>query len=144
MSTKPTEADATNKLPGIDDSALKAFLGDRATATWIKNVLRFLPVKSQFILAGNIRDFYPFPLRAEGAYYQPLPLRHYLRSALTLAGYQWFISYNPLGEFEVIADLGPAEEAARKFFADHFGLKFDAARVAKADCSFFNGVCVRA
>ena len=29
-----------------------------ARAAWTKNVVRFLAVKSQFILAGNIRDFY--------------------------------------------------------------------------------------
>ena len=126
-------ADSASKPLGIDDSGLKAFLENRATATWIKNVVRFLPVKSQFILAGNIRDFYPFPPRAERGTYQPLGLRHYLRCAMALTGYQWFISYNPLGEFAVVADLGPAEETARTFFADKFGLKFDAARLARVD-----------
>ena len=134
MTPEPTQAvDIVSMSPGLVDCGLQAFLDDRATATWIKNVVRFLPVKSQFILAGNIRDFYPFPIGPEGVSYQPLPLRHYLRSTLALAGYQWFISYNPLGEFEVVAELGPAEDAARKFFADKFALKFDAARVCRAD-----------
>ena len=40
----------------------KMFLSDSATPRWIKDVFRFLPVKSQFLLSGNVRDRYPFPL----------------------------------------------------------------------------------
>jgi len=37
------------------------FTKETATPRWAKDLLRFLPVKAQFILSGNIRDYYPFP-----------------------------------------------------------------------------------
>ena len=42
------------------------FSTDTATPRWIKDALRFLPLKSQFILAGNIRDRYQFPVETPG------------------------------------------------------------------------------
>jgi len=37
------------------------FTRETATPRWAKDLLRFLPVKAQFVLSGNIRDYYPFP-----------------------------------------------------------------------------------
>ena len=37
------------------------FTKETTTPRWAKDLLRFLPVKAQFILSGNIRDYYPFP-----------------------------------------------------------------------------------
>jgi hypothetical protein len=69
------------------------FTKEIASPRWAKDLLRFLPVKSQFILSGNIRDYYPFP-RGESApsettdggsaNYLPLPLP--TRAALSTCG----------------------------------------------------------
>jgi hypothetical protein len=44
---------------------------------WSRDLLRFLPLKSQFLLTGNIRDRYPWKGRAEGRA-RALPLLGYL------------------------------------------------------------------
>jgi hypothetical protein len=91
------------------------FTRETATPRWAKDLLRFLPVKAQFILSGNIRDYYPFP-RAESAAtdlpasaptnYLPLPLPGYVTEVLHLAGYELFLSYNPVDGFSVIVPRG--------------------------------------
>ena len=123
------------------------FLADVATPRWIKDTLRFLPVKSQFILSGNIRDRYPFLLEsaqpakdaqpaqgdqpaflavaAQPAKYVPLALHTCVAEALKLRGYEFFLEFNAVEGFGVITPRGESAEVTRKFFADTFKLSFD-------------------
>ena len=38
------------------------YLNDPTTPRWLRDIFRFLPVKSQFVLSGNVRDKFPFPV----------------------------------------------------------------------------------
>jgi len=102
----------------------ESFLTASATQRWIKDICRFLPVKSQFILSGNVRDRFPFPL--EGGGHVPLPLMSYVAEVIRLCGgYTRFLSYNPIDGFEVLALRGEAMSEVISWWKDHFKLNFD-------------------
>jgi len=101
------------------------FLQDAATPRWIKDVFRFLPVKSQFVLSGNIRDRYAFP--AGGGKYVPLTLLQYLGEALKLKGYERFASFKTTDGFSVVVPRGEPEAVSREFFKDKLKLDLDGA-----------------
>ena len=131
------------------------FLADVATPRWVKDVLRFLPVKSQFILAGNIRDRYPLLIEtarpaklaqpatdgqpeqpavpAQPPKYAPLALNACVAEALKLRGYQFFLEFNAVEGFGVLTPRGEFADVTRKFFADTFKLTFD--NTGRAKCS---------
>lgn len=90
---------------------------------WIRDLLRFLPLKSQFVLSGNVRDQFPLAL-APGAV-QVLPLVPYACAELRLAGIQHFLSYDAAQGFAVPVVLGldPAKE--REYF-QRFGVTWQA------------------
>ena len=100
------------------------FQASPATPRWIRDIFRFLPVKSQFITAGNVRDRYPFPV--QGRQFVPLFFTSYLASALQLRGYEYFISYDPIDGFTVVSPRGSNDAANRRFFQEQFRLSFDA------------------
>jgi ATP-dependent Clp protease ATP-binding subunit ClpA len=106
------------------------FTQDSATPRWIKDVFRFLSVKSQFVLSGNIRDRYPFltesaSSESQTARYTPLGLTHYLSEALQLRGYEYFIEYNRIEGFSPVGFRSDQRQAAIKFFSEHFQMTFD-------------------
>jgi len=111
------------------------FVTDAATPRWVKDVLRFLALKSQFILAGNIRDRYPFLMEAgrpaqgeqptQQAKYVPLGLTDYVTESLRLRGYQYFLAYNAIEGFSAVVPRGESAEVGRKFLTDTFKLNFD-------------------
>ena len=111
------------------------FTKEVATPRWAKDLLRFLPVKAQFILSGNIRDYYPFP-RGESsateatatarAQYLPMPLPNYVTEVVRLAGYEVFLAYHPVDGLYVIVPRGEEAEAVRKRANDLFKLGLDA------------------
>ena len=131
------------------------FLADVATPRWVKDVLRFLPVKSQFILAGNIRDRYPLLIEtarpaklaqpatdgqpeqpavpAQPPKYAPLALNACVAEALKLRGYQFFLEFNAVEGFGVLTPRGEFADVTRKFFADTFKLTFD--NTGRAKCT---------
>jgi len=82
-----------------DALRLNRLLEDPATPRWLREVDQFLPIKSQFLLHGNIRDRFPWP--DEEAPPQPpsyvTPTTHeYLVDYLALKGYRHFFLVNPL------------------------------------------------
>ena len=87
---------------------------------WIKDLLRFLPLRSQFILSGNVRDQYPVPV-APGAVV-PLPLVQALAGALRGAGIAHFLAYDCARGFAMPPIVGMDQAAERDFLADHFEL----------------------
>ena len=101
------------------------FTQDPTTPRWIKDVFRFLPVKSQFILSGNIRDRYAFP--TDSGKHLPLTFRQYLVESLKLKGYDRFVVFNPVDGFVLATPRGENEADCATFFKDKFKINFDAA-----------------
>lgn len=116
----------------IDERQL---LKEAATSRWIREVLRFLPVKSQFLLSGNIRDRYPLLLEPaageQPAKHLPLPLTQYVAETLRLRGYEHFLEFNPVDGFTPVVPRGTDVNATKKLLGDAFKLSFDAENRSK-------------
>jgi hypothetical protein len=67
---------------------------------WSRDLLRFLPLKSQFLLTGNIRDRYPWQGNAEGRA-RPLPLLGYLATLLRKEGVSHILAFDPVNGFSL-------------------------------------------
>jgi hypothetical protein len=68
---------------------------------WMRDLSRFLPLKSHFVLSGNVRDRYPLIL-GDGPPHL-MPLVEYLAAQLTKAGIERAIAYDPVHGFRVPA-----------------------------------------
>jgi hypothetical protein len=71
---------------------------------WLRDLLRFLPLKSQFVLSGNVRD-----LQASEAVHgviSAVPLTTALTAELRQAGYGEVLLYEPLSGFRVAPEPG--------------------------------------
>ena len=64
---------------------------------WLRDFERFLPLKSQFVLSGNIRDFQLSP--AGDGTVVPQPLVPHLVQQLMRLGYEDVVSYDPVNGF---------------------------------------------
>ena len=82
-------------------------LEDPATPRWLKELDQFLPVKSQFVLYGNIRDRYPVALG--GGTYFMCTAQEMLVDHLAMRGYKHFFAVNPLERVTILApsDVDP-------------------------------------
>ena len=60
---------------------------------WLRDLRRFLPLKSQFMLTGNVRDL---QIRTMGRFATPATLEHVLTVNLKEMGYGAVLSYDPL------------------------------------------------
>ena len=83
---------AAVEKPGIETAAMPD-----QRPRWLRDLLRFLPLKSQFVLSGNVRDLQlacvgPSILAAQ-------PLLQVLATELRGAGYGSVIVYEPVGGF---------------------------------------------
>lgn len=70
---------------------------------WLRDLLRFLPLKSQFVLSGNIRDLQacevvPGTVTAQS-------FNQTLCDALLDAGYAQVLAWDPLAGFRVLDDV---------------------------------------
>src|ERR1051325_10426049 len=81
---------------------------------WIRDLLRFLPLKSQFVLSGNVRDQFPIELVPGAA--QVLPLVPYLCAELHQAGVRHFLCYDAAQGFSVPVVLGLDPAREREYF----------------------------
>jgi hypothetical protein len=70
---------------------------------WLRDFRRFLPLKSQFVLSGNVRDH---QLSPSGAGVTAQPLAAYLAQELLGAGYGHVLHYDPVGGFRCAATSG--------------------------------------
>jgi hypothetical protein len=75
---------------------------------WLRDVLRYLPLKPQFVLSGNVRDLQVMEIAPGAVVAQPLPVA--LATSLRSRGYAHVISYNPVQGFRPI--LLPGEGVA--------------------------------
>ncbi|MBS4099138.1 MAG: ATP-dependent Clp protease ATP-binding subunit [Sulfuricella sp.] len=83
---------------------------------WIKDLERLLPIRSQFIVAGNIRDSFLTPFQ-DGA--TLAPLLRCLWNVLHGEGYRYLLVYNPVEGLRPYPNEPEAVELATK----HFDLK---------------------
>ena len=68
---------------------------------WIRDLLRFLPLKSQFVLSGNISDLQVHAV-SEGVV-TAVTLDAALNEVLRNAGYASVITFNPVSGFRPLA-----------------------------------------
>ena len=66
---------------------------------WLRDLLRFLPLKSQFVLSGNVRDLQLARIGPDAVAAQPL--LQVLAAELRSAGYGTIITYDPVSGFRV-------------------------------------------
>lgn len=66
---------------------------------WVRDLTRFLPLKSQFVLTGNVRDLH---IRSLNGRLMAAPLTDVLSAALTEAGYSDVVRYDPLNGFGLL------------------------------------------
>jgi ATP-dependent Clp protease ATP-binding subunit ClpA len=66
---------------------------------WLRDLIRFLPLKSQFALSGNIKDWQLYD-HGQGhvAWYA---LKEHLTLELQSLGYRYIVYYNPTGGFDI-------------------------------------------
>jgi len=79
---------------------------------WAREIERFLAIKSQFLLYGNINDVFPAALSGGVA---TLGLPDYLKELLANRGYSLIVKYEPLIGFSL---LGGAPELFEKLTGD--------------------------
>jgi hypothetical protein len=70
---------------------------------WLRDFHRFLPLKSQFILSGNVRDHQLGDVEGNAA---ALPLVQHLASELYNTGYGHVLIYDPVAGFRVANRVG--------------------------------------
>ena len=78
---------------------------------WLRDLLRFLPLKSQFVLSGNVRDLQTQELTTGSV--AAVPLLSLLGAELGAAGYATILAYDPVSGFRVLGAVGPSSEADR-------------------------------
>ena len=94
---------------------------------WVKDFARFLPLKSQFVLSGNVRDKYARSGPGGELLIQPLVV--YLGSELVEAGFERVIAYDLARGFRLPPIPGRDPNADKQFFVGQ-GIAFDAAQHA--------------
>lgn len=66
---------------------------DRLTPKWLRDVVRLLPIRSQFICSGNMDDLFLFP---NGKSHELMPAHSCLWGALAPLGFEFLVRYNPV------------------------------------------------
>ena len=81
-----------------------------AKPRWLRDLLRFLPLKSQFVLSGNVRDLQACEIAPGTVTAQPLVsmLGHNLRAQ----GYEQVVVWNPVSGFTIPESHMPSAEPA--------------------------------
>lgn len=101
-------------LAARDDGEARAAPAQRSQLTlaekprWLRDFLRFLPLKSQFVLSGNVRDH---QISVGGPAVTALPLVQHLASALYEIGYAHVLVYEPLNGFRIAGRAGAPPNA---------------------------------
>lgn len=72
---------------------------------WQRDLIRFLPLKPQFVISGNVRDY---QLAPSGTGIAALALTTVLANTLYDAGYAHVIAYDPVTGFRVLPRAGSA------------------------------------
>ncbi|HYO64048.1 MAG TPA: AAA family ATPase [Pyrinomonadaceae bacterium] len=78
---------------------------------WLRDLLRFLPLKSQFVLSGNVKDLQT--QEVSPGVVAAAPLLHVLAAELLAAGFARVLAYDPVAGFRVLGQSGAEPEADR-------------------------------
>jgi hypothetical protein len=89
-----------------------------ARPRWLRDLERFLPLKSQFVLTGNVRDL---QVRAFGDAVTTASLDSVISASLADAGYTDVLSFNPISGFRVLDRPDGSQGDTDKLLA-RFGL----------------------
>jgi energy-coupling factor transporter ATP-binding protein EcfA2 len=79
---------------------------------WLRDLIRFLPLKSQFVLSGNVRDLQASEVAPEIVTAQSLS--HVLADTLRQEGYAHVFIYEPLAGFGVLTAPGEESQAGEE------------------------------
>ena len=71
---------------------------------WAREIGRFLSMKPQFVLWGNVHDIYPLPPRGDEVATPPMP--EFLGELLAPEGYALVVRYEPLEGFSLVQGDG--------------------------------------
>ncbi len=77
--------------------------------TWLRDLVRFLPLKSQFVLSGNVRDLQAYEIAQDTV--AALPLGLCLQRELQSCGYRDVVSFSPTVGFGLPGVTNDAELA---------------------------------
>ncbi|WP_109434136.1 AAA family ATPase [Aquimarina sp. AU119] len=94
-----------------------------AKVRWLQDFRRFLPLKSQFILSGNIKDFQL--IKNDFGSYSWHRLENAIDAELKSTGYKHVVYYNPMSGFDIPFFLGNPEEKKALFQKLHIPLQQD-------------------
>ncbi|MGH1591340.1 AAA family ATPase [Methylobacterium phyllosphaerae] len=83
---------------------------------WVKDILRYLPLKPQFVLSGNVRDHHLLEIAPGAVTAQPLPA--VLAHELYAAGYAHVVVYDPIQGFRAIARPGESPGGGASLLSD--------------------------
>lgn len=82
---------------------------------WMRDLLRFLPLKSQFVLSGNVRDLQACEISPDIV--TPVAFNQSLHNALREAGYQHVVIFNLLNGFEPMMPPGEDPTPTQKLLS---------------------------
>lgn len=103
---------------------------------WLLDLMRFLPLRSQFVLSGNVRDQYP--VEVQPGLVAPMPLVSCLGMELRKEGMGHFLAFDPAQGFSVPLVHGLDQQAEREFFTKLLGLAWaENGRAAASSERFF-------
>jgi hypothetical protein len=83
---------------------------------WLRDLLRFLPLKAQFVLSGNVRDLQLCEVRPGSI--TAVTLGATIAAELRQAGYAHVLGYDPLMGFRIIQSPGEPSEGGRELLAE--------------------------
>ena len=96
---------------------VQKILKDRLAPRWLRDLLRLLPVRSQFVFSGNIRDQFLIPQDDNG--YRLLNLERSLYFGLAKNSFELLLVYDPVDGIRVF----PANDEAAIQTAENLGVK---------------------
>lgn len=106
---------------------------------WMRDLLRFLPLKAQFVLSGNVRDLHLVEVAPGVVAAQPLTAA--LATELKRHGYGRIVVYDPVAGFRVVDSSGAT--GGNRELLEKLGLQPDSAGVAPAGLELFANVLER-
>lgn len=106
---------------------------------WLRDLLRFLPLKSQFLLSGNVRDLQLGEVSPNVVAAQPLTA--VLATELTRAGYEHVLLYDPVAGFQLMPR--PGQAASNQELFGKLGLQAGDSGTAPAGLELFAEVLQR-
>jgi len=107
---------------------------------WMRDLLRFLPLKAQFVLSGNVRDLQlsePAPGKVA-----PQPLVNLLAEELRATGYAGVVLYDPVTGFRTVSRAGDPQSAGGELLSS-LGLTVNAHGVAPGGLEVFTETLAR-